>query len=110
MKGIDLQKLVDSTNYVISAHIEEETDEGIEIGKEKVIIAVVMITAGNVTLLYRLIESRFEDRITIKLLSSSPLLSKLVGYKHREERMINETTAFLVNSLKKQYKKVEVIK
>jgi ribosomal protein L7/L12 len=110
MKGIDLQKLVDSTNYVISAHIEEETNEGIEIGKEKVIIAVVMITAGNVTLLYRLIESRFEDKITITLLSSVPLLSKLVGYKHREERMINETTAFLVNSLKKQYRKVEVIK
>jgi hypothetical protein len=107
MKGIDLQKLVDSTNYVISAHIED-TDE--EIGEEKVIVAVVMITAGNVTLLYRLIESRFENRITIKLLSSSPLLSKLVGYKHREERMINETTAFLVNSLKKQYRKVEVIK
>jgi hypothetical protein len=110
MKGIDLQKLVDSTNYVISAHIEEETDEGIEIGKEKVIIAVVMITAGNVTLLYRLIESRFEDKITITLLSSSPLIAKLIGYKHREEIMINETTAFLVNSLKKQYKKVEVIK
>jgi ribosomal protein L7/L12 len=110
MKGIDLQKLVDSTNYVISAHIEEETDEGIEIGKEKVIIAVVMITAGNVTLLYRLIESRFEDKITITLLSSSPLVAKLIGYKHREEIMINETTAFLVNSLKKQYKKVEVIK
>jgi hypothetical protein len=109
MKGIDLQKLVDSTDYVISAHIEE-TDEGIEIGKEKVIIAVVMITAGNVTLLYRLIESRFEDKITIILLSSSPLLSKLIGYKHREDIMINETTAFLVNSLKKQYKKVEVVK
>jgi ribosomal protein L7/L12 len=110
VKGIDLQKLVDSTNYVISAHIEEETDEGVEIGKEKVIVAVVMITAGNVTLLYRLIESRFEDKITITLLSSSPLIAKLIGYKHREEIMINETTAFLVNSLKKQYKKVEVIK
>jgi hypothetical protein len=108
MKGIDLQKLVDSTNYVISAHIEE-TDEVIELDKEKVIIAVVMITAGNVTLLYRLIESRFEDKITISLLSSSPLVAKLIGYKHREKIMINETTAFLVNSLKKQYKKVEVI-
>jgi ribosomal protein L7/L12 len=109
MKGIALQKLVDSANYVISTHIEE-TDEGVEIGKEKVIVAVVMITAGNVTLLYRLIESRFEDKITITLLSSSPLIAKLIGYKHREEIMINETTAFLVNSLKKQYKKVEVIK
>jgi ribosomal protein L7/L12 len=109
MKGIDLQKLVDSTNYVISAHIEE-TDEGIEIGKEKVISAVVMITAGNVTLLYKLIEDRFENKITITLLSSAPLIAKLVGYKHREEIMINESTAFLVNSLKKQYKKVEVIK
>jgi hypothetical protein len=109
MKGIDLQKLVDSTNYVISAHIED-TDEEIEIGEEKVIVAVVMITAGNVTLLYRLIESRFEDKITITLLSSSPLVAKLIGYKHREEIMINETTVFLANSLKKQYKKVEVIK
>jgi ribosomal protein L7/L12 len=109
MKGIDLQKLVDSTNYVMSAHTED-TDEEIEIGEEKVIVAVVMITAGNVTLLYRLVEDRFEDKITITLLSSAPLIAKLIGYKHREKIMINETTAFLVNSLKKQYKKVEVIK